>query len=104
MGLAAFCFLLWRVLVTTRQTYRWSRDWVARALGLGLFAATVGFIVHSFGTITFLIVRIMEPYWFLMALAGVARQIAILDHIQRRQAAAEEASKELPAEPAPQSA
>lgn len=104
IGLALFAFLLWRILKMTRQTYRWSRDWVARALGLSLFAITIGFIVHSFGTITFLIVRIMEPYWFLMALAGVARKIALLDHFQRQQAAQEEASGTTSPEPVPQRA
>jgi O-antigen ligase len=82
-GLAAFVFLLWRLLRTTRQAFRWSRDWVARALALAMFVNTMGLIVHSFGTISFLIVRIMEPYWFLMALVVVSRQIALLDHAQR---------------------
>lgn len=91
IGLAAFLFLIWRIISMTRQTYHWSRDWVARGLGLGLFAVTIGFVVHCFGTNTFLIVRIMEPYWFLMALAGVARQIAILDHFRRQQHAREQA-------------
>jgi hypothetical protein len=48
-----------------------------------MFVNTMGLIVHSFGTISFLIVRIMEPYWFLMALVVVSRQIALLDHAQR---------------------
>jgi len=83
VGFAAFLFLLYRILITSRQTRRWSRDWVARGLGLSLFATTIGLIVHSFATISFLIVRIMEPFWFLMALVAVSRQIAILDHSQR---------------------
>lgn len=88
LGLAAFCFLLGRILITTRQTFLWSRDPVARALAVSMFALTIGLIIHSFGTISFLIVRIMEPYWFLMALVVVSRQIALLDHQQRREAAA----------------
>lgn len=92
MGFATFCFLLTRILVTTRQTYLWSRDPVARALAVAMFALTIGLIVHSFGTISFLIVRIMEPYWFLMALVVVSRQIALLDFEQRRAAAARAAA------------
>ncbi len=87
VGFAAFVFLLWRILLTTRQTHEWSRDPVAKALAVAMFALTLGLIVHSFGTISFLIVRIMEPYWFLLALVTVSRQIAILDHQQRRAAA-----------------
>jgi hypothetical protein len=87
VGLAAFLFLLWRILLTTRQTYFWSRDPVAKALSIAMFSITIGLMVHSAGTISFLIVRIMEPYWFLLALVVVSRQIAILDHQQRRAAA-----------------
>jgi len=95
VGFCAFAFLLWRILQSTRETYRWSRDWVARALGAAMFALTIGFMVHSLGTISYLIVRIMEPYWFLLALVTVSRQIAILDHQQRR-AAAIRASSPIP--------
>ena len=85
-GFAAFLFLLWRLFRTTHQTYRWSRDWIGRGLGLGLAAATVGLIVHGLGTISFLIVRIMEPFWFLVALAIIHRDFALKDYAQRVQA------------------
>ncbi len=91
-GLTTFLFLLSRILITTRQTFLWSRDPVARALGSAMFALTLGLIVHSFGTISFLIVRIMEPYWFLMALVVVSRQIALLDFEQRQAAVARAAA------------
>jgi hypothetical protein len=83
VGLAAFLFLLWRITQTSRQAFRWSRDWVAKALGLAMLVNTIALMVHSFGTISFLIVRVMEPFWFLMALVVVSRQIALLDHAQR---------------------
>jgi len=85
-GIAAFVFLLWRILKTTHEAFRWSRYWVAKGLSLGMLAATVGLIAHSFGTNSFLIVRIMEPFWFLVALCCVAREIAILDHRNRLRA------------------
>ena len=89
-GFAAFSFLLWRVLKTTHEAFRWSRYWVAKGLSLGMFATCIGLIAHGFGTISFLIVRIMEPFWFLVALACVAREIAILDHRVRLKAFQEE--------------
>jgi len=85
-GICAFAFLLSRLMKSTRETHRWSRDWVAQALAAAMFSLTIGLMVHSLGTISYLIVRIMEPYWFLMALVTVSRQIAILDHAQRRAA------------------
>jgi hypothetical protein len=87
IGLSAFLFLLWRLVRTSRDTFRWSRDWVAKSLGLAMVVNTIALMVHSFGTISFLIVRIMEPFWFLMALVVVSRQIALLDHVHREQVA-----------------
>lgn len=75
-GLAAFLFLQYRLLRTAREAHRWSRDWLSRGLGLGMIAGIVGIIVHSLGTISFLIIRIMEPFWFLMALTAVVRSLA----------------------------
>ncbi len=89
-GFAAFIFLLWRVLKTTHEAFRWSRYWVAKGLSLGMLATCIGLIAHGFGTISFLIVRIMEPFWFLVALTCVAREIAVLDHRIRLKAYQEE--------------
>jgi len=85
-GLAAFLFLQIRLIMTCRQAFRWSRDWVGRGLALGTTAATIGLSVHSLGTISFLIGRIMEPYWFLVALTVVVRAVAIQEHARQVQA------------------
>ncbi len=79
IGLSAFLFLQWRLFKTTREAFRWSRSWMGRGLALGVVAATVGLVAHSIGTISFLIVRIMEPYWLLVALTVVVRSAAIED-------------------------
>ena len=60
-----FLSLLYKLFKTARQGYLWSEDWVARGVCLGGAASVVALIVHGFGTITFLIVRIMEPFWLL---------------------------------------
>lgn len=80
LGMAAFIFMQWRIMKTMFQTYRWSRDWLGRALGLGTLVASIGLVVHCLGTISFLIIRIMEPFWFLAALAVVARSHAIAEY------------------------
>jgi hypothetical protein len=87
-GFAAFLFLQFRLLKTSREGYLWSTDWVARGVSLGAFVTTIALILHSLGTISFLIVRIMEPYWFLIALATVSRSIAIEDYIRAKRAKA----------------
>ena len=85
VGMIAFIFLQTRILRTAWETHRWSTDWVGRGLAIGMTAATIGLVTHSLGTITFLIVRIMSPFWFLLALTVVCRNQAILDHWRRKQ-------------------
>jgi len=82
VGLAAFIFLLWRILRTTSEAASWTKGWFARGVALGTFATTIALIVHSMGTISFLIVRIMEPFWLLVALTNTIRNIALQEHWQ----------------------
>jgi len=77
VGFAAFVFLQLRILKSTRQAYQWADDWVGRGLSIAVFAITLALVAHSMATISFLIVRIMEPYWFLAAMAMVVRHNAI---------------------------
>ena len=104
-GFAAFVFLQFRLLRTAREGYQWSTDWVARGVSLGAFVTTIALIVHSLGTISFLIVRIMEPYWFLIALATISRTIAIEDYIRAKRAEAKvEPAPRVPIQPRPAAA
>jgi hypothetical protein len=103
LGFAAFMFLQWRLLLTTRQAYLWTDDWFARGLSMGAFTATVALVVHSMGTISFLIVRIMEPYWFLIALATVTRSIALEEYLARRAAEKAQTTPEVQAQDPPPS-
>lgn len=86
LGLMAFLFLQWRILKTQRQAFRWTDDWVGRGLAMGMFASTLALMVHSMGTISFLIVRIMMPFWVLTAMCVFVRNDAITQHWARLQA------------------
>ncbi len=88
LGLAAFVFMQYRILRTSREAYRWTNDWFSRGIAMGVFGATLALVVHSIGTISFLIVRIMEPYWFLVAICVAVRNDAIARHWARLRAAA----------------
>ncbi|MBW2168261.1 MAG: hypothetical protein JRG69_03200 [Deltaproteobacteria bacterium] len=35
---------------------------------MGFLAGFIGLLVHSIGANTFIIVRIMEPFWFVLAM------------------------------------
>jgi len=87
LGLLAFLFLQFSILRTTRNAYRWTDDWLGRGIAMGTFATTLALMAHSVGTISFLIVRIMEPYWLLVALSVNIRNVALAQHWARARAA-----------------
>jgi O-antigen ligase len=65
LGLTAFLWLLACILRTAWGIYREVRGTPHEGLVLGFIAGTVAMIFHSIGANTFIIVRIMEPFWFL---------------------------------------
>ena len=68
VGLIAFFILIGMLFRASFRVYRTSRDPLFCGLALGHLGALVGLLVHSIGANTFIIVRIMEPFWFLTAL------------------------------------
>lgn len=101
-GITAFLFMQFRLIRTCHEAAKWSRDWVGKGLAIGALSATIAMMTHSLGTISFLIVRIMEPFWFLMALTTVVRLVAIDDHMRRTLAARQKQQAESPGTPSPQ--
>ena len=76
VGLAVFLALVWALLKAGVASYRTLRVPEERGLALGFVAGTVGLLGHAIGANTFIIVRIMEPFWFfaavVVALPGLA--------------------------------
>jgi O-antigen ligase len=81
----AFVFLQLRLLKATHEAYRFAGNWFGKGISIGIFAGTIALVIHSLGTVSFIIVRIMEPYWFLVALAVVVRALAIEEYVRQRQ-------------------
>jgi hypothetical protein len=48
-----------------------SDDNYVKGLTMGVLAGFISLLLHSIGSNTFIIVRIMEPFWFLMGLVVV---------------------------------
>src|SRR5437016_12089680 len=67
VGLAAFLWLAWSALKSSLGSFRALRDPEERGLALGFLAGTIGLLVHAAGANTFIIVRIMETFWFFAA-------------------------------------
>jgi hypothetical protein len=64
VGLAAFLWLLGALIRQGLATLRSASDGWERGLAIGYLAGLAGLILHAIGSNTFIIVRIMEPFWF----------------------------------------
>lgn len=67
-GLITFLWVRWRAAVVTWRTYQSTEDTLFQGLCLGFLVALICLMVLSFTGNIFIIVRIVEPFWFLMAM------------------------------------
>jgi O-antigen ligase len=75
VGALAFGALLFGCGRLFARAYRTAADPLHRALGLGLLAGFAGLLAHAVGTNTFLLIRIMEPFWMFTALAAASLEM-----------------------------
>lgn len=79
VGLIALLWLQVSLFRQARAVGKTARDPLFRGVALGFQAGFIALATHSIGANTFLIVRIMEPFWFL---AGMIMMIPQLEGIQ----------------------
>lgn len=79
IGLFAFGYLLYSIFRMAFGNLKTLESPFYRRLTLGFIAGYIGLLFHSIGANTFIIVRIMEPFWF------VAGMVAVLPEIERRE-------------------
>jgi hypothetical protein len=91
VGLAAFAWLVWTLLRSTSEAFRNLKVPEDRGVALGFLAGTIGLLVHAIGSNTFIIVRIMEPFWFF---AGI---VLTLPQLEREELAPRPAPAVTPA-------
>ena len=68
IGLFSFIFLLLVILKQGLKVFWGTRDVLDKGLSMGFLAGFIGLLVHAVGANTFIIVRIMEPFWFVLAM------------------------------------
>lgn len=68
LGLVTFCMLVNAVYKACRQVFETATDPLYRGLAMGTLAGLGGLLVHGLGSNTFIIVRIMEPFWLVVGL------------------------------------
>ncbi len=68
-GLFAFLFLMWRIFKAALRSIEGCRkDPFAQGIATGFLAGFIGLLVQGLSAADFIIIRIMEPFWFLMGL------------------------------------
>jgi O-antigen ligase len=68
LGLLIFLLLLYTILRESYRVFKVSHDPFDKGLAIGFLAGFTGLLFHAIGSNTFIIVRIMEPFWFIAAM------------------------------------
>jgi O-antigen ligase len=63
LGLLAFLYLVYQLWQQVFLIYKTASDPYEKGLALGFVLGFIGLLVHGIGANTFIIVRIMEPFW-----------------------------------------
>lgn len=72
IGFSAFLYLFYKIFSIVLSTYRNSRDDLFKGISLGILAGFTAMLAHAVSANTFIIIRIMEPFWFVMAMIVAA--------------------------------
>jgi hypothetical protein len=80
LGLLSFFYLLYSIFKLSVKNLKEVKTPYFKGLAVGFLAGFIGLLFHTLGANTFIIVRIMEPFWFF---AGI---IVILPELERREA------------------
>ncbi|MBC8177091.1 MAG: O-antigen ligase family protein [Deltaproteobacteria bacterium] len=68
IGLFIFLILLSSIFRLTHRIVKEVDEPFDKGLSMGFLAGFIGLLVHAVGSNTFIIVRIMEPFWFVLAM------------------------------------
>lgn len=79
IGMCAFGYLLFSIFRLARSQLMRLRSLLYQGIVLGFLAGYTGLLFHAIGANTFIIVRIMEPFWL------VAGMVAVLPAIEARE-------------------
>ena len=71
LGLTAFLYLLYAIFKLALKNLKEIKTPDFQGLLIGFISGFVGLVVHALGANTFIIVRIMEPFWFFVGIITV---------------------------------
>lgn len=86
-GLVAFGFIIYRLWRCARESFLSQTDPFAKGLAHGFLLGLVAMLAHGIGANTFIIIRIMEPFWLcaglVMLLPTLSAEPNFVSHQQR---------------------
>ena len=68
LGLISFLFLITTLARKAYGIFKSATDFFEEGVAIGFLAGFLGLLFHAIGANTFIIVRIMEPFWFMTAI------------------------------------
>jgi len=68
VGMITFILLMWAIFRQGNMVFWATSDTLHKGLSMGFLAGFIGLLFHSIGANTFIIVRIMEPFWFVLGM------------------------------------
>lgn len=71
LGVILFVWMIYRLFYTALAVFNSYTAPLIRALALGFMTSMVALLFQALGVNTFIIVRIMEPFWFIAAMLSV---------------------------------
>jgi O-antigen ligase len=75
LGFIVFFILIYAIFRHTYTIYKETTESLGRGLSMGFLAGFIGLLFHAIGANTFIIVRIMEPFWFMAAMVLMIPEI-----------------------------
>lgn len=75
VGLVAFLYLLWSIYRESWSVFKVTKDPFFRSVAMGFLVGVVAMTAHALTANTFIIVRIMEPFWLLAGIVIVIPEL-----------------------------
>ena len=75
LGFLAFLWLLWTILKHSYRIHRKMDDALYIGITMGYIAGFIGLVFHALTSNTFIIIRIMEPFWFMTGIVIMLPEI-----------------------------
>jgi hypothetical protein len=95
IGLFAFLWLLWIIYKNSLSIYRQMDDSLYKGLALGFMAGFIGLATHALTANTFIIIRIMEPFWFIAGMVMMLPKLKEEEDIELERIEVEEKEEEI---------